>query len=121
MRLLFLGLLCLLCLIQYPLWWGKGGWHNVSGMRGQLAAQQSTNEGLQARNTALTAEVEDLKSGSEAIEEDARSDLGMIRQGEIFVQILPPGASPDSLRPQAGKELNDQLTDAQYRQMKQTH
>jgi cell division protein FtsB len=58
----------------------------------QLAAQKAHNEGLQARNVALEAEVRDLKEGSEALEERARFELGMVRQDEVFVQIVEPRA-----------------------------
>lgn len=91
MRLLFLVLLVLLVLIQYPLWLGKGGWFTVWDLQKQIAAQHDTNEGLRARNAALEAEVRDLKTGVGAIEERARSELGMMREGEVFVQIVPPG------------------------------
>jgi len=93
MRLLFLVLLVLLVLIQYPLWLGKGGWFNVWDSQKQIAAQQESNDGLRARNAALEAEVRDLESGVGAIEERARSELGMMREGEVFVQIVPPGSS----------------------------
>ncbi|MBO1113460.1 cell division protein FtsB [Bordetella petrii] len=91
MRLLFLVLLVLLGLIQYPLWLGKGGWFKVWDLQRQVAAQHETNDGLRARNAALEAEVRDLATGVGAIEERARSELGMMREGEVFVQIVPPG------------------------------
>lgn len=90
MRPLFLVLLILLGLIQYPLWAGKGGWFNVWDSQKQVVAQHERNEGLRARNAALEAEVRDLESGVGAIEERARSELGMMREGEVFVQIVPP-------------------------------
>ena len=90
MRLLLLLLLILAGLIQYPLWVGRGGWLSVWDMQEQVASQRSINEGLRARNQALSAEVEDLRTGTEAAEERARAELGMMRQGELFVQILPP-------------------------------
>lgn len=90
MRLLFLVLLLLTLIIQYPLWWGKGGWLKVHDMQKQLASQNDTNDALTARNNALQAEVQDLKSGTQAVEERARGELGMIKDGEIFVQILSP-------------------------------
>ncbi|MBV6305285.1 cell division protein FtsB [Candidimonas humi] len=90
MRLLFLALLLLTLIIQYPLWWGKGGWQRVHDLQKQLASQHDTNDALTARNNALQAEVQDLKSGTQAMEERARGELGMIKDGEIFVQILSP-------------------------------
>ena len=92
MRLLVLVLLVLVVLIQYPLWLGKGGWFKVWDLQRQVAAQHDTNEGLRARNAALEAEVRDLATGVGAIEERARSELGMMREGEVFVHILPPGS-----------------------------
>ncbi len=96
MRLLLLLLLVLVGLIQYPLWVGRGGWLSVWDMQQQVASQRTINEGLRARNQALTAEVEDLRTGTEAAEERARAELSMMRQGELFVQILPPDVkAPD--------------------------
>ena len=88
MRWLTLGLAGLLMLIQYPLWLGKGGWLRVWDVDQQIQAQRDLNTRLKVRNTALDAEVRDLKQGFEAIEERARSELGMIRQDEIFFQLL---------------------------------
>lgn len=88
MRLLTLALAVLIALIQYPLWLGKGSWLRVWEVDQQIQAQREINSKLQARNTALDAEVNDLKQGFEAIEERARSELGMVRQDEIFFQVL---------------------------------
>lgn len=88
MRVLTLSLVALIVLIQYPLWLGKGSWLRVWEVDQLIRAQRETNRSLQARNNALEAEVRDLKVGQEAIEERARSELGMIRQDEIFFQVL---------------------------------
>ena len=99
MRLLGLVFGLLILAIQYPLWLGKGGWLRVRDLDAQVEAQQEINAGLKARNAALDAEVRDLKQGTEAIEERARSELGMIRQDEIFFQlptVTPPGAAAAS-------------------------
>jgi cell division protein FtsB len=80
----------LILALQYPLWMGKGGWLRVRSLDQQLVAQQAVNAGLKARNDALDAEVRDLKEGTEAIEERARSELGMIRKDEVFFQIVAP-------------------------------
>lgn len=71
--------------LQYPLWLGKGGWLRVWEMERQLQAQRDTNQQLEQRNAALDAEVRDLKSGNEAVEERARFELGLTRPEEIFV------------------------------------
>jgi cell division protein FtsB len=88
MRSLTLALAGLVVLIQYPLWLGKGGWLRVWDVDQQITAQRDINVRLKTRNGALDAEVRDLKQGVEAIEERARSELGLIRQDEIFFQLL---------------------------------
>jgi len=90
MRLLLICLALLTVLIQYPLWWGKGGWLDVWALQKNIAVQQDNNQALAARNAALQAEVQDLRSGTQAVEERARAEMGMIREGEVFVQILAP-------------------------------
>ncbi len=79
-------LVVLLILLQYPLWFGKGGLLRVWELERQLAAQREINQGLEARNAALDAEVRDLKSGLDALEERARYELGLVKEGEVFVQ-----------------------------------
>jgi cell division protein FtsB len=76
----------LIVLIQYPLWVGKGGWLRVWHLENEVAKHTTRNSELEARNAALAAEVRDLKQGSEAIEERARRELGMVRSDEIFFQ-----------------------------------
>jgi cell division protein FtsB len=87
MRILAGALIALIVLIQYPLWFGKGGWLRVWEVDRQVAAAREANRKLETRNAGLAAEVRDLKTGTEAIEERARSELGMIRGDEIFFQI----------------------------------
>ncbi|EKU84648.1 MULTISPECIES: cell division protein FtsB [Massilia] len=94
MRLITIALAALLVLIQYPLWLGKGGWLSVADMRGQVDATRLKTEQLTARNAKLASEVEDLREGLGAVEERARYDLGMIKQGEIFVQVLRKNEQP---------------------------
>ncbi len=94
-----LVLVVLIALLQYPLWLGKGGWLRVWDYDRQLQAQREVNQKLEQRNAALDADVRDLKSGYEAIEERARYELGMIKDGEIFVQVpqkmmLAPSSEP---------------------------
>ncbi len=90
MKILAAILAGLIVVLQYPLWFGKGGWLRVRDLDRQVAAQQAVNAGLKARNDALDAEVRDLKQGLEAIEERARTDLGMIRKDEVFYQVVTP-------------------------------
>lgn len=87
MRWPVLILFVLVVLLQYPLWLGKGGWLRVWEVDRQLHAQREQNRRLEQRNASLDAEVRDLKSGNEAIEERARFDLGLTRPGEIYIQI----------------------------------
>jgi len=95
MRALAVVLVVLIAAVQTPLWFGKGGWLRVWELDQQVQAQRATNEKLRTRNAALDAEVRDLKQGYAAIEERARSELGMIRPDEVFFQVLEPtpGAS----------------------------
>jgi len=90
-RWLALVLVALIAAIQYPMWLGKGGWLQVRETDRQLAAQHEANAALKTRNEALDADVRDLKTGYEAIEERARADLGMIRGDEVFFQLQPAG------------------------------
>jgi cell division protein FtsB len=100
-RTLAVVLVALIAALQYPMWLGKGGWLQVRELDRQVVAQRAVNTGLKQRNDALDAEVRDLKTGYEAIEERARSELGMIRQDEVFFQLqegtvpaAPPAAVP---------------------------
>jgi len=106
MRLLAIALAALVLLIQYPLWLGKGGVLRVWEMERQIEVQREVNGKLQVRNAALDAEVRDLKQGLEAVEERARSELGMIRKDEVFFQVLEgesvnAKAAPPAERPPA--------------------
>lgn len=80
-------LLILIALLQYPLWLGKGGEFRVWDMERKLTAQREVNQSMENRNAALDAEVRDLKTGFEAIEERARYELGFVKEGETFVQV----------------------------------
>lgn len=99
MKVLSVILTGLIILLQYPLWLGKGSWLKVWEVDQQVTTQHDINEKLKTRNAALDAEVRDLKQGYEAIEERARTELGMIRQDEVFFHVLEdseqnnPGAS----------------------------
>ncbi len=108
MRLIILCLTALLVLIQYPLWLGKGGWLRVWDLDKQVQQVQKKNDELKARNAKLESEVEDLKQGTGSVEERARYELGMIKQNEVFIQVLdgnpagartPPASSVPPARP----------------------
>lgn len=84
-----MGLLVALILaLQYPLWWGNGSLVDAWKLRQERDAQQVQNNTLMERNQALEAEVNDLKQGLAAIEERARSELGMIKKDETFYQVV---------------------------------
>ena len=89
----FIALLILVTLyLQYALWFQRGGVRDVEKLREAVAQQRAEIETLRDRNQALAAEVVDLKQGLEAIEERARSDMGMIREGELFFRMTDPTA-----------------------------
>jgi len=98
-------LLALILLLQYPLWLGKGSWLKVWDIDRQVDAQKKINQQTEIRNAALNAEVLDLKKGTDAIEERARSELGMVKRDEVFFQIVGqhppvPAASAAASTPQ---------------------
>lgn len=81
-------LVVLLIALQYRLWFGEGSARDVLRLRDEVALHESEIEALRERNRALEAEVLDLKRGLNAVEERARSELGMIREGETFYQLV---------------------------------
>ena len=88
MRFLLALLLALVLLIQYQLWISDDGMREVWRLNDAVQAQQKENLELKERNDTLEAEVADLKEGLEAVEERARSELGMIREDEVFYQLV---------------------------------
>jgi cell division protein FtsB len=89
-RWLVVVLLLLLGLLQHRLWFGDGGLSELWALRDQIRAQEAELARLRDRNSALAAEVHNLKTGLDAIEERARNELGMIRSGELFLQVVEP-------------------------------
>ncbi len=101
-RWLLLVLAVLLVWLQYRFWFGPGNSGEVMMLEAQVEAQKRDNAGLQQRNDALAAEVKDLKEGEAAIEERARSELGMIKPGEKFYRVVenaPVAAPPAPVLP----------------------
>jgi cell division protein FtsB len=90
LAILLVLLLALLAWLQYRLWFGNGGEREVADLQAQVQRQARDNTGLRERNAALAAEVQDLKSGEAAVEERARSELGMIKPGETFYRVVDP-------------------------------
>ena len=99
LRIVLVVLVALLAWLQYRLWVGEGSQREVVALRAQVDRQARDNAGLRQRNDALAAEVEDLKSGEAAVEERARSELGMIKPGETFYRVVetPPPAQPSAV------------------------
>jgi cell division protein FtsB len=92
LQLVFAVLVLVLLGLQFRLWVGEGSLAEVATLRNQLAAQRAELNGLRERNATLQAEVDDLKEGLAAIEARARSELGLVRKGETYFQLLPPDA-----------------------------
>lgn len=89
MRLITAILVIFLALLQYRLWFGKNSVPDYFALEDEVARQQINNDKLKQRNKLLYADTDDLKSGTEAIEERARHELGMIKQGETFFRVIP--------------------------------
>jgi cell division protein FtsB len=105
MRLLILLLLAVVVALQYRLWVGAGSLADLHGMQKEIEAQKLDLEKLRTRNQELQAEVEDLRSGEAALEERARGELGMIKAGEAFIQVIErpksaPAAPPAPAAPE---------------------
>jgi cell division protein FtsB len=101
MKILAAILGALILLIQYPLWIGKGGWLRAWHLERDVSAQQAKNGQFEARNAGLAAEVRDLKQGTEAVEERARQELGMVRGDEVFFQYTQPNRGQTPISPKA--------------------
>jgi cell division protein FtsB len=106
-------LLVLLVLLQYRLWFGDAGVREVNRLHAEITHQKSENELLRERNRTLSAEVQDLKKGTTAIEERARTDLGMVGQRETFYQVVTPRTSakttdedPEARVAQSGSQVD---------------
>ena len=101
MRVLILSLLLILGWLQYRLWVGEGSLAEVHALKTDITEQTQEIAALRARNQALAAEVANLKEGNQALEERARMGLGMIKQGEVFLQVIeaPPAADGAGSKP----------------------
>jgi cell division protein FtsB len=110
LRWLALTFVTLIVALQYPMWLGKGGWLQVRELDRTLSAQMDANAKLRQRNEALDADVRDLKTGFEAIEERARSELGMLKQDEVFFMLQQPstkvGEEPVATAPPADESAS---------------
>ena len=99
MKKLILFLLILVALLQYRLWFSDGGVAELDRLETRLSQLKAQVREREERNASLEADVRDLKEGDDAIEERARQELGMIREGEVFVQIIAPSPQPEDVPP----------------------
>ena len=88
MKFLTFIFITLILTLQYPLWFGKGGWLNVISLQKQIDQQLKVNEAIKSENDILLAVVQDLKNGTDVIEGKARFDLGLIKKNETFFLII---------------------------------
>ena len=88
-RIVTLVLLALLAVIHLQLWWGAGSVSKVRDLQAAIAQQQAENQQVQQEVSRLASEIENLREGKEIVEEKARSELGMVKPGEIYVHIVP--------------------------------
>jgi cell division protein FtsB len=105
-RWVILGLLLLIAVLQWRLWTQPGGMPEVSRLELRVREQQMENRELKRRNESLAADVQDLKEGKDAVEERARAELGMIKSGEVFYQVVEPerAARPEGSESQEGTQ-----------------
>ena len=96
-----LVLLVLIGYLEWRLWTGPWSIPEVRRLEARVKAQREENESLRQRNARSAADVQDLKTGKEAVEERARAELGMTRPGEVFYQVIEPPPSNDKSAPDA--------------------
>lgn len=105
MKALTLIFVVLIALLQYPLWLGKGSWLRVWNVSQKIDEQKKLNVSYKLRNDTLRAEVRDLKQGNAAIEERARSELGMIKEDEVFYQVIDQPMLPALEAPSSAVDI----------------
>lgn len=89
MKILTLLLLGLIAFLQYKFWFSPNGLPETFAIQKSIETLTAKNKAVETQNNILIAEIDDLKEGTQAIEEKARSELGMIKPGEVFYQIVP--------------------------------
>lgn len=92
-RIVAVILIVLLAAIHVQLWTGRGGLPTVAALERKLDSQKTANAKAKLANDQLASEVQDLRTGLGTVEEKARLELGMVKQGEIFVQVMPKSPS----------------------------
>lgn len=127
MRTLTLIFVILIAALQYPLWLGKGSWLRVWDLNQQIEKQKDQNEQLKGRNGGMDEEVHDLKQGYGAIEERARTELGMVKQDEVFYQLVDPKdlnqqgvGTPPPVIPQESEPVKHAKSDAKKADIKKS-
>ncbi len=88
MKLVIAVMVLLFFVLQYELWFANGGVISAMKLKHHIVNQQAVNQKLKQRNQALIADIKDLKKGEQAVEERARSNLGMVKKGEMFYQVV---------------------------------
>lgn len=111
LRWIALVLLVLLIALQVRLWTGQGGMREVWMLEQRIEAQKAANARLKARNDTLSAEVDDLKYGQEAIEERARAELGLVQPDEVFYQVVEPAPGTPAPAPAVPEHDDDEPTE----------
>ncbi|WP_427982157.1 cell division protein FtsB [Agarivorans sp.] len=86
-------LILIVMLLQYQLWFGKNSLNDYFALRDEVAKQAIANQELVQRNAILVADIADLRNGLDAVEEQARNELGMIKQGETFYRLIPSSST----------------------------
>src|ERR1700690_208067 len=114
MKWLAVALLAVLLMLQYRLWLSEDGLRDMLRLRSAVAVQQGENTRLEERNRELEAEVRDLKQGYTALEERARTNLGMIAGNETFYQVVPQKSAPPAAEPVAAPLVPAQRTAAAH-------
>ncbi len=92
-RWIALGLIVLFLTLQWKLWVGSDGMREVHALRESVSRLREENAQLRRRNQALEADVKDLKHNGQAVESRARSELGLIKPGETFYQVVNPASA----------------------------
>lgn len=110
LKLISFALIALLAILQYPLWFGKGGLMRVHELNRQLVEQKSVNESLRLRNQQMEGDVRSLSDGVEAVEERARNDFGMVKNGELYIQLVQPDSTKNSAKEPAKPTQTPQAT-----------
>ncbi len=103
-RIIFALLVVAFLVLQYKLWFDKASVPRAHTLEKELADLKSKNEAVKRQNAVLDADVKDLEKAGEAIEERARSELGMVKKGEVLIQVKEPPAQPASATPDSQKK-----------------